>query len=147
MEIPPLSMSLSLSLPEPRLQGANSIQDYCVYLHTEPMCCTPVLDMDHWLSPSGKKDFIFKRRSWQGPAEFQVHRKGYTMSEEALSNEIITYESSMQPLIVTNDLMLKMIRETGAKHFITSQKLDCLAQHPKKILNQNETSRWGKNQK
>ena len=66
------------------------------------------------------------------------------MSEEALSNEIITYESSMHPLIVTNDLMLKMIRETGAKHFITSQKLDCLAQHPKKILNQNDTSRWEK---
>ena len=27
------------------------------------------------------------------------------------------------------------------KHFITSQKLDCLAQHPKKPLNQNDTSR------
>ena len=33
---------------------------------------------------------------------------------------------------VKNDLILKMTPETGRKHFITSQKLDCLAQHPKK---------------
>ena len=38
---------------------------------------------------------------------------------------------------VKNDLILKMKPETGEKHFLTSQKLDCLAQHPKKPIKSN----------
>ena len=35
-------------------------------------------------------------------------------------------------------------QKTGASHFMTSQKLDRLAQHPKKPQNQNNTPRWKK---
>ena len=38
-------------------------------------------------------------------------------------------------------LYSKTHQKEGAKHFMTSQKLDCLAQHPKKLLNQNYTSK------
>ena len=42
-------------------------------------------------------------------------------------------------MVVRNDLILKMTPGKKRKIFITSQKLDCLAQHPKKLLNQNDT--------
>ena len=44
----------------------------------------------------------------------------------------LQYETT---LIVKNDFILKMTPERGTKHFITSQKRDFLAQHPKKPLN------------
>ena len=44
----------------------------------------------------------------------------------------------------SNERSSKWHQKTGVKHFIFSQKLDCLAQHPKKPLSQNGTSRWKK---
>ena len=41
--------------------------------------------------------------------------------------------------------ILNMTPETGAKHSRTGKKPDCLAPHPKKLFNQENTSREEKN--
>ena len=39
---------------------------------------------------------------------------------------------------------LYQFQVTLDQYFITCQKLDCLAQHEKKLLNQNDTTKWKK---
>ena len=51
-------------------------------------------------------------------------------------------EEKMCEYIVRNNLVLIMTTETGVKHITTNQKFDCLAQLPKKLMNQKDPSRW-----
>ena len=55
---------------------------------------------------------------------------------EIIFSSLIVIESDVVIYLVEikkNDLILKMTPENRRKQFITSQKLDSLAQHPKKM--------------